>query len=110
MTAVEDGPEITTSTTPTTAHRPPMMDVKDTAGGAGDNDRVGSTQMDPVLGRVVVERQQLVQIVGDLRDGLAELGPVGCVEGFHRVQGVPAILGVPDLRQRFLRPGVRRLR
>jgi hypothetical protein len=32
--------------------------------------------VDPVLGREVVEGQQLLEIVGDLRDGLAELGPV----------------------------------
>jgi hypothetical protein len=33
-----------------------------------------------VLGGVVVERQQLVQVVGDLRGRLGELGPVGRVE------------------------------
>jgi len=32
--------------------------------------------VDPVLGRVVVEAEQLVQIIGDLVDGLAELGAV----------------------------------
>ncbi len=32
--------------------------------------------VDPVQGWVVVEGQQLVDIIGDLGDGLAELGPV----------------------------------
>src|SRR5688572_28844065 len=31
--------------------------------------------MDPVLGRVVVEGQQLVKVVDDLGDGLADLAP-----------------------------------
>ncbi len=38
---------------------------------------IRGAQMHPVLGRVVEERQQLVRIVGDLRDRLGELHPVG---------------------------------
>ena len=37
---------------------------------------------------VVVEREQLVDVVDDLRDGLAKLRPVGVGERFHRRQGV----------------------
>src|SRR3954464_7123826 len=39
-------------------------------GGEGGLDRVRGAQVDPVLGGVVVEREQLVEVVGDLRDGL----------------------------------------
>src|SRR3954451_7913215 len=39
-------------------------------GGEGRLDRVRGTQMDPVLGGVVVEREELVEVVGDLGDGL----------------------------------------
>ena len=66
--------------------------------------------MDPVLGWVVVERKQLVEIVGDLRDRLRELRPVASLEGLHGVEGVTAVLGVPDLGQRLLGPGMRRAR
>lgn len=38
----------------------------------------------PVLGRVVIEGEQLVLVVGDLRGRLGELGPVGTLEGLHR--------------------------
>ena len=44
-------------------------------GGEGGLDRVGGAQMDPVLGREVVEGQQRLDIVGDLRDGLGDLAP-----------------------------------
>jgi hypothetical protein len=44
--------------------------------------------VDPVLGRVVVERQQFVLIAGDLRDGLGELGAVGGLELPDRGAGV----------------------
>jgi hypothetical protein len=62
--------------------------------------------MDPVLGRVVVEREQLVQIVGDLRDGLGVFGVVGELERGDGTAGVVAVLGVPDLGRGLLRPGV----
>ena len=51
-------------------------------GGEGRLDRVGGAQVDPVLGGVVVERQQHVEVVGDLRDGL---GPLGAVVGLERL-------------------------
>jgi len=66
--------------------------------------------VDPVLGREVVDRQQLLDVVGDLRDRLRELRPVGGLERLHGVEGVPAVLGVPNLREGLLRPGMRRLR
>lgn len=55
--------------------------------------------MDPVLGREAVDRQQHLDIVGDLRDGLGELRPVSGLERPHGVEGVSAALGVPDLGQ-----------
>ena len=77
--------------------------------GEGGLDRVGRAQVDPVLGRVVVEGQQLLQVVGDLRGGLGELRPVGGLESLHRGEGVRLVLGVPDLRQGLLRARVRGL-
>jgi hypothetical protein len=64
--------------------------------------------VDPVFGGEVVEREQLVEIVGDLRDGLAELRPVSGLEAGHGVEGVAAVFGVPDLGQRLLCAGMRR--
>jgi hypothetical protein len=66
-------------------------------GGEGRLDRVRGAQVDPVLGREVVDREQDVDVVGDLRDGFAELGGVGRFEGSRGVQGVAAVFGVPDL-------------
>jgi hypothetical protein len=53
-------------------------------------DGVRGAEMDPVLGREVEEREQLVEIVGDLRDGFAELGAVGELERRDRAAGVVA--------------------
>jgi hypothetical protein len=57
----------------------------------------------------VVEREQLVEIVGDLVDCFAELGAVGQLERRHGAASVLAVLGVPDLGQGLLRAGVRGL-
>ena len=62
-----------------------------------------------MLGGVVVERQQLVQVAGDLRGRLGELGPVGRVECPGGLPGVVFVLGAPDLGQGLLRARVRRL-
>jgi hypothetical protein len=75
-----------------------------------DPDGVGGAQVDPVLGGEVIERQQHLDIVGDLRDGLGKLRPVGGLEGLHGVECVPLVFGAPDLGQRLLRPRVRRFR
>jgi hypothetical protein len=64
----------------------------------------------PVLGGEVVEGQQLVEVVGDLRGGFGELRPVGGLERCRGVEGVGPVLGVPDLGQRLLRPRMRRFR
>jgi hypothetical protein len=72
-------------------------------GGEGGLDRVGGAQVDPVLGGVVAERQQHVEVVGD-RGG--RLGPLGAVVGGEHVGrglGVILVLGVPDLGERLLR-------
>jgi hypothetical protein len=79
-------------------------------GGEGRLDRIGGTQVDPVLGRVVIERQEHVHVLGDLRDRLGPLGAVVGLERFDRRQCVVLVLGVVDLRERGLRAWVRRLR
>jgi hypothetical protein len=66
--------------------------------------------MDPVLGGEVVERQQLVDLAGDLLDGLGELRPVRLLERGDRLLGVRTVLGVVDLLQSLLRAGLRGLR
>ena len=66
--------------------------------------------MDPVLGRVVVEGEQLVQVVGDLGDGFGELGAVGQFERGDGASGVVAVICVPDLGQGALGRRVSRLR
>src|SRR6516164_4334200 len=53
-------------------------------GGESRLDRVRRAQVHPVLARVVVERQQLLRIVGDLGGGLGELASVSSIEGLHR--------------------------
>src|SRR5665647_3933701 len=68
-------------------------------GGEGRLDRVRGPQVDPVLGGVVVEREQLLDVIGDLRHGLGELGPVERGEGLHSGPGVVGVLGAPDLGQ-----------
>src|SRR5258705_5111844 len=54
----------------------------------------------------VVEGQQLVSVVGDLRGGLGELRAVGGAERLDRGQGVGLVLGAPDLREGLLRDRV----
>ncbi len=68
-----------------------------------DPDRVGGAQVDPVLGGEVVDGEQLLEVVGDLRDGLGEPRDVGGLEAVHRGQGVAAVLGAPDPGQGLLR-------
>jgi hypothetical protein len=72
--------------------------------------RCRTVENDPMLGREFGEREQNIDIVGGLRNSLRKLRSVGSAERGHRVLSVPAILGVVDLRQSFLRPRVRRLR
>src|SRR3954452_14943138 len=66
--------------------------------------------MHPMLGWVVVEREQLLDVVGDLGDRLGKLGPVRGLERFHGVVSVAFVLGVPDLAEHLLRARMRRLR
>ena len=63
-----------------------------------------------MLGGVVVEREQLLEVVDNLGDSLGELRPVGVLEGRGRGAGVVLVLGVPDLGEGLLGPGVGRLR
>ena len=71
---------------------------------------VSGAQVDPVLRGVVVERQQHVDELGDLGDCLGPLGAVVGLEGFDRLQGVVAVLGVIDFGERGFGTWVRRLR
>ena len=64
----------------------------------------------PVLGREVVEREQFVQVIDDLRDGLGVLDAVGGLELLDRPAGMVEVFSVPDLSEVLLRSGVRRLR
>ena len=66
--------------------------------------------MNTVLGREVVERQQLLDVVADLGYRLRKLRTIGRLELLDRVAGVGLVLGVPDLCERLLAPRVRRLR
>jgi hypothetical protein len=63
--------------------------------------------MDPVLGWVVVERQQRVEVLGDLRDGLGPLRAVVDRERLGGDLGVLAVGRVVDLGERSLGAGVR---
>lgn len=71
------------------------------------DDWVGGAQMHPVLARVVVEREQLVEVIGDLRGGLGELRPVSGVKRIRRGPRVVLVLGTPDFREGFFRGRVR---
>lgn len=74
------------------------------------DDRVRGTQVHPVFGRVVVEGEQLLGVVGDLRDGLGKLGRVGVAEGADRLLCMGFVLRAPDLGQVLLGAWVRRFR
>jgi hypothetical protein len=75
-------------------------------GGEGRLDRVRGAQVHPVLGREVVEGEQLVEVVDELGDSFGELGAVGELERGDRAAGVVAVLGVPDLGEGAFRAGV----
>jgi hypothetical protein len=61
-----------------------------------------------VLGRAVVEREQLVEVIGDLRGGPRELRLIGGIEGLRRGPGVVLVLGEGLLRGRVGGFGQRR--
>jgi hypothetical protein len=63
-----------------------------------------------VLGRVVIERKEHVDVLGDLGNRLGPFGAVVGGECFDRLEGVVAVLGVVDLRECGFRAWVRRLR
>jgi hypothetical protein len=56
--------------------------------------------VNPVLGREVVERQQFVDVVGVLLDGLGPLRTVGLLECGDGLDRVLAVLGTVDVLQR----------
>ena len=57
--------------------------------------------MNPVLGREVVEGEQLLGVGGDLGGRLRPLDPVVGLERLDSSEGVLAIGGVSDLRYRL---------
>ena len=63
-----------------------------------------------MLGGVVVEREQHVDVIGDLRGGLGPLDAVLGRERLRRPLGMVPVLGLPDLGQCLLRAGLRGLR
>ncbi len=60
-----------------------------THGREGRLDQVRGAEVDPVLGGEVVEREQLIHIIGDLGGGFAELGAVG---EFYRGGGAARVV------------------
>jgi hypothetical protein len=62
-----------------------------------------------MLGRVVVEPEQYIKIIGDLRGCFRPLGPELGGEAGRRRLGVGLVFGVIDLRQRRFRGRLRRL-
>ena len=95
-----DEQQIITSTTQRTGPREHVLNVMDKSRTAGDNDRIGRFQVDPVLGRHVVKGEQCFGLVGDLGDGLRPLGLELVREGLDGSLGVGLVLGVAYLRQR----------
>jgi hypothetical protein len=65
--------------------------------------------VDPVLGGVVVEAEEHVEVVGDLGGCLGPLDAVVGGEPLRRGSGVGLVFGVPDLGQRGLRARLGRL-
>lgn len=59
-----------------------------------------------MVGGEVVEREQLGQVVGDLRRGLGPLDPELRSERLRRGLSVHAVLGPADLCQHALRCGL----
>lgn len=66
--------------------------------------------MDPVLGGEVVERQQIIDVVGDLLHRLGELRAVGLLEHRDGLERVLLVFRVADLLQGLLRSGLGGLR
>jgi hypothetical protein len=65
--------------------------------GEGRLNWIRSSKVDPILGWVVVEREQHIKIINDLRRGLGQLGPVLGGERHGRSLGVCLVLGVQHL-------------
>ena len=71
--------------------------------------RVGGTQVDPVLCRIVEEGQRRVLVVGDLGGGLGAPDPVVAGERLDRCPCVLKVLGQEDLVQRLASANVHAL-
>ena len=69
-------------------------------------DRVGGAQMDPVLGRVLVELQEHIGIIDDLGDRLGIQGAVIDLERFDRDLGLVDVLGIVDVLDRSQSTGM----
>ena len=59
--------------------------------------------MDPVLGRIVIEREEHINVVDDLRSRFGPLGPIRVRECVWGIERVVFVLGLLDLRKRGLR-------
>jgi hypothetical protein len=70
--------------------------------------RIRRAQMDPVLGEKIVERQQLVDVIGDLPGRLGPLRAVGLLECGRRHERVLTVLSVADLLQGLAGTGLSR--
>lgn len=79
-------------------------------GADGGFDRVRCSEVDPVFGGEIVERQEFTGLVGDLLHRLWLLRAVGAIEVLDGLLCVVAVFGVVDLLQCFLRSGPGRLR
>src|SRR5215208_4532904 len=60
-------------------------------------DRVSSSEVNPMFGRVAVELEQHISVLDDLGDRLGVLGAVVDLEGFDRDLRLVDVLGVVDL-------------
>jgi len=85
------------SSTQNQGSRHPVSDIEDTARRTPDNDRVGDSQVNPVLGRTFVELAQRVEVVGDLGDRVAILRRLVELEGFDRGLSRVDVFGVADV-------------
>ena len=68
----------------------------------GGFNRVGRSQVLPVLCREVVKRQQGVLVLSQFLDGLGIFGTKVCNEAIKCLEGIRLCRGLPDLMQRRL--------
>ena len=77
--------------------RQPLVLVVLRRTGEGTFDRIGCSDVPPVLGREVVESQQSISVLDQAFDRLGVLGAVGLEEEVEGVLGIHSGLGHPDV-------------